>query len=213
MSTRPLQPPPIVPDDPGPWSGVLEVLQRRGGLPGRRRAEPPNGLMISPPPRTALALEGLDPGATVAGAGPVRVVAAAREPALRLASVPGGVTGVSRLVRRAWAVPGLAVTGEERPPEDPAAGLEPDVFIDDLADGDLPPAAVLSPDGAYAAVGVVEPPRYNGLAIVRLSDRAVMRFIRFARCGAWSDDGGTLVVGGEWGLLALEHRAPDAEGE
>ncbi|MFN8122141.1 MAG: hypothetical protein U0237_06880 [Thermoleophilia bacterium] len=211
MSTRPLQPPPTVPDDPGPWSGVLEVLQRRGGLPGRRRAEPPNGLMISPPPRTSLVLEGLESGATVAGAGPVRVVTGAREPALRLATVPGGVSGVSRMVRRSWAVPGLGVTAEERPQEDPAAGLEPDVFIDDLAEGDLPATAVLSPDGVYAAVGVVEPPRYNGLAIVRVSDRAVLRFIRFARCGAWSEDGGTLVVGGEWGLLALVHHTPPAE--
>lgn len=211
MSTRPLQPPPTVPEDPGPWSGILEVLQRRGGLPGRRRAEPPNGLMISPPPRTVLTLAGLDPGTSVAGAGPVRVVTGAREPALRLATVPGGVAGVSRMVRRSWAVPGLAVTAEERPQEDPATTLEADPYIDDLAEGDLPAFAALSPDGVYAAVGVTEPPRYNGLVILRVSDRAVVRFIRFARCGAWSEDGGTLVVGGEWGLLALEHHTPPAE--
>ncbi|MCC6832300.1 MAG: hypothetical protein IT200_13215 [Thermoleophilia bacterium] len=213
MSTRPLQPPPVVPDDPGPWSGVLEVLQRRGGLPGRRRAEPPNGLMISPPPRTALTLAGLETGSSVAGTGPVRVVTGAREPALRLATVPGGVTGVSRMVRRTWAVPGLSVSAEERPQEDPAGGLEADALIDDLAQGDLPANAVRSPDGAYAAVGVVEPPRYNGLAIVRVADRAVVRFIRFARCGAWSEDGEILVVGGEWGLLALRHHVPEPAGE
>ena len=213
MSTRPLQPPPFVPEDPGPWSGVLEVLQRRGGLPGRRRAEPPNGLMISPTPRTSLALEGLEPEPTLAGTGPVRVVTAAREPALRLWTVPGGVAGVSRMVRRSWAVPGLTVTDEERPQEDPAASLSADPVIDTLAEGDLPEAAVLAPGGAYAAVGVLEPPRYNGLAIIRVSDRAIIRYIRFARCAAWSEDGSTLVVGGEWGLLALGHHIPEADSE
>ena len=51
MSTRPLPPQPVVADDPGPWSGILDVLQRRGVRPGRRRAEPPNGLMLMPPPQ------------------------------------------------------------------------------------------------------------------------------------------------------------------
>ena len=53
MTTRPLPAPPVYPDDPGPWAGILEVLQRRGAGPGRRRAEPPNGLMLMPAPKTA----------------------------------------------------------------------------------------------------------------------------------------------------------------
>ena len=63
--TRPLVA--VVPDDPGAWSGILDVLQRRGALPGRRRAEPANGLMISPPPRTALPLVGTQEGVAIAG--------------------------------------------------------------------------------------------------------------------------------------------------
>lgn len=194
--------PPFLPDDPGPWSGVLEVLQRRGGLPGRRRAEPPNGLMISPPPRTTLQQAGLESEPTVAGTGLVRVVAAVREPALELEAHPEGVTGVSRMVRRVWSVPDLGLVREERPETDPAEHVGAGVFIDDLAQGDLPAAARLSADGAYAAVPVTEPPRYAGLVILRVGDRAVVRYIRFARCGAWAADG-TLVIGGEWGLLGL----------
>ncbi|MFN8109183.1 MAG: hypothetical protein U0Y82_04955 [Thermoleophilia bacterium] len=211
MSTRPLAGPPFVPDDPGPWSGVLEVLQRRGGLPGRRRAEPPNGLMINPPPRTALAQVGLQADVDVAGVGPVRVVAAGRQPAVALEQSGQDVAGVSRMVRRTWSVPQLALVAEERPEADPAAAVPSPVFIDDLASGDLPADARLSADGAYAVVPVVEPPRYQGLAVVRVSDRALMRYIRFARCGVWAADG-TLVVGGEWGTLALaHHREPPAD--
>ncbi|HWH15316.1 MAG TPA: hypothetical protein VNT51_11275, partial [Miltoncostaeaceae bacterium] len=201
MTTRPLGPQPFIPEDPGPWSGILDVLQRRGSLPGRRRAEPPNGLMISPPPRTSLTLAGGDPLAPVAGAGPVRVVAAAREPAVELSLSPDGaeLVGVSRMVRRRWSADDLTVLGEERAGEDPAAGVPPPVWIDDLAEGDLPPAARLSPDGAYAVVPVTEPPRYGAVAVVRVADRAVVRYVRFARCGCWTADGERLVVGGEWG--------------
>lgn len=210
MSTRPLGPPPFIPEDPGPWAGILDVLQRRGSLPGRRRAEPPNGLMISPPPRTALTLAGSEPDATVAGAGAVRIVAAARAGALDLSLSADGrqLIGLSRMIRRRWSVDDLAPLGEERPAEDPAAALPPPVWIDDLAEGDLPPAARLSPDGAYAAVPVTEPPRYGAVAVLRVADRAVVRYVRFARCGCWSPDGERLFVGGEWGVLALGAAAP-----
>ncbi len=211
MSTRPLGARPVVPDDPGAWSGILDVLQRRGALPGRRRAEPANGLMISPPPRTALPLVGTQEGVAIAGVGPVRAAAAAREAALSLVLGDDGTSlgGVSKMVTRTWELATLALTSEQHPDADPVAGLPPDVWIDDVADGDLPAAARVAPGGEYAAVPVVEPPRYRGLALVRLSDRALVRYIRFARCGLWSPDGARLVLGGEWGLLALDHHVPE----
>lgn len=211
MTTRPLGAPPVIPDDPGAWSGVLDVLQRRGNLPGRRRAEPPNGLMLSPPPRTSLTLAGTDPGAAVAGVGAVRIVAAAREGALALTREDGVLRGVNKMVVRTWDAATLAVTSEAHPDADPAAGLPEAAWIDDLADGDLPPGTAWAPGDAYAAVPVVEPPRYRGLAVVRVADRAVMRYVRFARCGVWNADGSRLIIGGEWGLMALEHRAPGAD--
>ncbi len=205
MSTRPLGAQQVIPDDPGPWSGILDVLQRRGSLPGRRRAEPPNGLMMSPPPRTSLRLEGTDPTATVAGPGPVTVAAAAREAALTLVrNDDGTLTGVNKNVRRTWSADTLAVLDEQHPEKDPAADLPEPAWIDELADGDLPDHAAVSPDGAFAAVGVVEPPRYRGVAIIRVSDRALVRYVRFARCGVWTADGSRLVLGGEWGLLAID---------
>ena len=53
------------------------------------------------------------------------MIAAAREPALSLDFDPGGgvLRGVSPYVIRAWSVPDLALASEERPGEDPAAGL------------------------------------------------------------------------------------------
>ncbi|MCB0871765.1 MAG: hypothetical protein KDC36_00135 [Thermoleophilia bacterium] len=210
MSTRPLRPQAVIPDDPGPCSGILEVLQRRGGLPGRRRAEPPNGLMVSPLPRTSLEMPGLDDASPIVGVGRIRVVAAAREPAIELDAVADGVTGVSRMIRRTWSVPGLELTDEQRPDQDPAAAVEAPVALDSLADGELPASARRSADGDYAVVPVTEPPRYQGLAIIRIDDRAIMRYIRFARCGTWAADG-TLVIGGEWGLLSMV-AAPPVEG-
>jgi hypothetical protein len=197
----------VIPEDPGPWSGILEVLQRRGTSPGRRRAEPPNGLMMAPPPRTSLTLAGLDASLGVAGAGPVTGVAAAREPAVALRVEDGRLLGVSRMVRRTWSLPDLRVTAEERPPQDPAAGVHEPVPLDGLADGELPGFAGLAPGGAVALVPVIETPRYPGLVVLRVADRAVLRYIRWARCGAWTADGAQLAVGGDWGILLLEHRA------
>ena len=211
MSTRPLPPQPVVAEDPGPWSGVLDVLQRRGVRPGRRRAEPPNGLMLMPAPQTTLTLSGLDAALGIAGAGPVRIIAAAREPVLALnADAEGQVVGVAPGVRRAWSLPELRLTSETRLGADPAAELAPPAFLGDLAEGELPPAAVLAPGGAVAAVPVVESARVSSLAIVRTDDRSVCRLIRWARCGTWSADGKILVIGGDWGLLALEHRRAEA---
>jgi hypothetical protein len=207
MTTRPLPPPPVYPDDPGPWAGILEVLQRRGAGPGRRRAEPPNGLMLMPPPKTAADLVGLDAGLGIAGAGPVRTVAAAREPALGLRLLEDGrIEAVATGVRRLWEVPGLTLAGVERPEINPAPAASVPVLLDDLAAVGIPEAALLAPGGTVAAVYVAESARVFSLAIVRTSDLGVCRLIRWVRAAAWSADGQTLVIGGDWGMLALEHR-------
>jgi hypothetical protein len=213
MSTRPLPPQPVVADDPGPWSGILDVLQRRGVRPGRRRAEPPNGLMLMPPPQqqTSVRLAGLDASLGIAGAGPVRTIAAAREPALALTTTAdGNIAGVSQGVRRVWALPELRVVSETRPDDDPAADLPGPVLLSDITEGELPVTAVLAPGGAVAAVPVIESARVASLAIVRTDDRSVCRLIRWARCATWAPDGKILVVGGDWGLLALAHRDAQA---
>ena len=72
----------------------------------------------------------------------------------------------------------------------------------------LPTDAVLAPGGTVAAVPVVESARVASIAVIRTSDRAVCRLIRWARCATWSPDGSIMVVGGDWGLLALERTAP-----
>ena len=204
MSTRGIPQPTFVPDDPGPWSDVLEVMQRRVVAPGHRRPEVPNGLMLTPPPRTVLEAVGLENGSPVAGVAPSRIVAAAREPGLHIEVAVDGATvsGVSRMVRRTWALPGLALVTEDRPTEDPATNLPTPTLLDSLIDGDLPDAALHAPGGAFSAVMVREE-RSVGIAIVRVADRALVRYLRGARSAAWTPDGATFVFGGEWGLLAL----------
>lgn len=207
MTTRPLPPPPVYPDDPGPWTGILDVLQRRGNRPGRRRAEPPNGLMLMPPPKTSANLIGLDASPGVAGAGPVRATAAAREPAITLRLLADGrIESVAHGVIRSWDLPALTLASVERPAEAHSAAERPIILLEDLGTGELPADAMIAPGGAVAAVQVAESVRVVSLAIVRTSDHAVFRLIRWVRCGAWSADGRILVIGGDWGLLALEHR-------
>ena len=209
MSTLPPQP--VLADDPGPWSGILDVLQRRGVRPGRRRAEPPNGLMRMPAPQTTVTLSGLDATLGVAGAGPVRIVAAAREPALVLtAEADGSIAGASPGVRRVWSLPDLRLSVEDRIGNDAAVEAVTPVLLVDLSAGELPPQTVFAPGGTVAAVPVVESARVSSLAIVRTDDRSLCRLIRWARCGAWSADGKILVIGGEWGLLALAHHGVEA---
>jgi len=168
-------------------------------------------MLMPAPQQTSVTLAGLDASLGIAGAGPVRTIAAAREPALALtATADGNVAGVTHGVRREWSLPDLRVISETRPEQDPAADLPAPVLLTDITEGDLPDAAVLAPGGAVAAVPVVESTRVSSLAIVRTDDRSVCRLIRWARCAAWSADGKILVVGGDWGLLAMAHR--DAEG-
>ena len=202
MSTKPLGPPAIITDDPGPWSVVSSVFAQ-AGRPGRRRPQPPMGLMLSPAPATELTLGGLDPGSPVAGVGPVRVVAAAREPAFRLEFDEDGVTlrGISPFVVRVWSIPDLALSAEERPAEDPTASLPPAVPQEALREP--PEALATAPGGAVVAVHSREG-RTDVVALIRISDGAVVRWIRAARAAAWTPDGRHIAVGGSWGVLLAE---------
>jgi hypothetical protein len=202
MSTRPLPPPQVLRDDPGPWSVVSSVFTQ-AGRPGRRRPPPPVGLMLSPPPETALSLAGIDPSSPVAGVGRVRVVAAAREPALHLAFDGHGVLlGVSPHVARAWSVPDLATTSEDRPGHDPAADLPPALDPAALASGEIA-AVATAPGGAVVAVHTREG-RSDVVALVRTDDRALVRWVRGARAAAWSPDGAMLALGGPWGVMLAQ---------
>ncbi|HTI32300.1 MAG TPA: hypothetical protein VL422_01410 [Miltoncostaea sp.] len=207
MSTRPLPPPDFMRDDPGPWSIVSSVFSQ-AGRPGRRRPQSPIGLMLSPPPDVGLALAGIDPASPVAGIGKVAIVSAAREPALALAFegadlLRGATTGV----RRGWSVPDLKVVEEERPAEDPAASVPPQVHPASLGDDDLP-GSVQDPTGAVTAAFTREG-RYDVLALLS-DDRSVVRWVRGVRAAAWSADGRLLALGGAWGVLLAEAREAPA---
>lgn len=209
MSTRPLPPPDFLRDDPGPWSVVSSVFSQ-AGRPGRRRPQPPTGLMLSPPPEIGLALAGIDPASPVAGIGGITIVAAAREPALALAFDGDElIRGASPGVRRAWSVPDLTVVEEERPSEDPADAIPPQVHPAALADGELP-GAVADPTGAVVAAFTREG-RFDVLAILR-DDRSVVRWVRGVRAAAWSPDGARLALGGTWGVLLAQAREAPAGG-
>jgi hypothetical protein len=167
--------------------------------------------MLSPPPDIGLALAGVDPASAVAGIGPVTVVAAAREPALTLAFDDDGalLRGASAGVRRAWSVPDLTVVEEERPAEDPAAAIPPQIHPAALAEGDLP-GAVADPTGTVVAAFTREG-RFDVLAILR-DDRSVVRWVRGVRAAAWSPDGLRLALGGTWGVLLAQAREASPEG-
>ena len=202
MSTRPLPPPEVLRDDPGPWSVVSSVFSQ-AGRPGRRRPPPPVGLMLSPPPDTALDLGGLDPSSRVAGIGRLRVVAAAREPALHLAFDGGGaLRGASPHVVRTWSVPDLATSSEERPAADPVADLPAPLDPASLAADEIV-AVAATPGGAVVAVHTREG-RFDVVALIRADDRSLVRWIRAERAAAWSPDGARLALGGPWGVMLAE---------
>jgi hypothetical protein len=202
MSTRPLGPPTILADDPGPWS-VVSMVFARAGRPGRRRPQPPMGLMLSPAPETGLDLAGLDDASPIAGVGRVTVVAAAREPAFALTFEERGLLrGVSPYVVRAWSTPELGLHSEERPPDDPAAVLpEP---VPAVAGDDHAPIAT-APGGEVVALHTREG-RSDVVALVRVSDGSLVRWVRGARAAAWSPDGAHLALGGPWGVLLARAR-------
>jgi hypothetical protein len=204
MSTRPLPPPEVLRDDPGPWSVVSSVFGQ-SGRPGRRRPQPPTGLMLSPPPDIGLPLAGIDPAVHVAGLGPLAVVAAAREPALSLDFDAGAglLRGVSPYVIRAWSLPGLALASEERPGDDPAAGLPGPLHAADLGEGEL--TGVAAPQGGVTAVYTREG-RFDVIALVRESDRSIVRWVRGARAAAWSPDGRLFALGGPWGVVLAQSK-------
>lgn len=211
MSTRPLGPPTVLTDDPGPWSVVSSVFANVG-RPGRRRPQPPMGLMLSPAPETALQRAGLDAASPIAGAAPIRIVAAAREAAFALVFDEGDalLRAVSPFVRRAWSVPEMAQRVEERPGEDPAAGL-PDPVASREVTADGAAAIATAPGGGIVAVHAREG-RSDVVAVVRLSDGTLLRWVRGARAAAWSSDGRLFAVGGPWGVLLAERIPEPAEG-
>ncbi len=206
MSTRPLGPPAFLPDDPGPWSIVSAVLRARGARLDRRYAEPPLGLSLAPPPDRGYVgreLAGITPGASPAGVGPIRITAAAREPAWRLEFAHDGeLRGVSPHVRRTWPVPELVPPREERPGEDPAARVPGPLAADAL---DRAAEGVVGPPGTEDVAGaVVMEGRVPVVALFRPSDGALIRWIRGARAVAWSPDGRLIAIGGDWGVILGE---------
>ncbi len=208
MSTRPLGPPTLLTDDPGPWS-VISMVFAQAGRPGRRRPQPPMGLMLSPAPETSLPLVGLRTGATVAGVGRVAVIAAAREPAFSLRFDDEGLLhGLSPYVRRTWSVPELAMRSEERPPEDPAAGLPDPVAPGAILDEGAVPVAV-APGGEVVALHTREG-RNDVIALLHTSDGTLVRWVRGARAAAWSADGAHFALGGPWGVVLTAGREAPA---
>jgi hypothetical protein len=164
------------------------------------------GLMISPAPDTVLNAVGLEVSSPLAGVSPMRIIAGAREPARRLWFEGDVLHGVSPHVHRRWSVPDLSLLGEERPGDDPAAGLPGPVppgalAIDELAD------AIAAPGGEYLAVYTREP-RAEVIAILRASDRALVRWMRGMRAAAWNGDQSLFAVGADWGLILGRPLAP-----
>jgi hypothetical protein len=161
--------------------------------------------MLSPPPDIGRPLAGIDPDVGVAGLGPLTVIAAAREPALSLAfdSDAGLLRGVSPYVSRAWSLSGLALVSEERSGDDPAADLPGPLAATAL--GEIELTGVAAPEGGVIAVYTREG-RLDVIALVRESDRAIVRWVRGARAVAWSADGAHLALGGPWGVLLARAR-------
>jgi hypothetical protein len=167
--------------------------------------------MLSPPPSLDLPTVGIQDRSDLAGAGPIRVIAAAREAAHWLSFDPEGdvLRGISPYVKRAWSLPDLSLALEERPGDDPAADLPAIEHAIALAES-LPPVIAEAPDGSLVAVTVREN-RYTVVAVVRPDDRKIVRWIRGARAAAWSADGKLFAVGGDWGvLLSAPLVTPDA---
>ncbi|MEQ9337055.1 MAG: hypothetical protein RJQ03_07670, partial [Miltoncostaeaceae bacterium] len=188
---------------PGPGA-VASSLFSTAGAPARRRRQSPLGLMLSPAPDRGAAVSGLEAEPTVAGTGAVRIVAGTREPAHRLWFEGDVLHGVSPYVRRTWSGSDLALLSEDRPGGDLADQIPLPVHPDALEAEDLP-GAVEAPGGEFLGVSTREA-RAEVVAILRASDRAIVRWIRGARAIAWSPQGDKLAIGAEWGIvLAVPH--------
>lgn len=197
---------PIIPDDPGAWSIVSFVREAQGaqliGRGGRRK--PTSAALLSDvPPQVAIGRPGLDPSLDTVGAGPIRLLAVSDEGARRLHFEDGDATlrGVHMRVVRRWSVPELVPGPHDYPDSDPAADLALPANPLELAnevDGE-----VVAPGGRLAAAPIKQG-RLFGLALIRLPDRALVRFIGGAACAAWSSDGRLLAFGGDWGVILAE---------
>jgi hypothetical protein len=212
MLARPggMPPPEVVPDDPGPWSIMAQLRRQasRAARPDKRRKPPPHGLLLSRPPQVQVPTPGLLEGSALAGAGPMRLIAAAREPAFKLwfEDEQRLLMGVSPLVHRSWSVPDMRAQPERRTGEDPTAELEPPLQLSELT-GELR-GATLSPGGELAAVAVHDGPSAIALALLRPDDRAIVRWVVGARAAAWTADGRMIAIGGEYGVLLGVPRPP-----
>lgn len=193
----------VMTEDPGPWSVAIPVFRMRSGRADRRRAMPPLGFTLSPPPNTGLKMTGLVPDAPTVGAGPLVFSVGVREPARAMSFAGDRLTTVSPLVARSYALPDLDDLIEERPAEDPAAAVAPPVPVADLAGA--VDAGTVSPDGELRAVTVAERGAV-AVALVRASDMSVARWLRGCWCAAWSEDGSRLAIGGDWGLVLATAR-------
>lgn len=194
----------VMAEDPGPWSVAIPVFRMRSGRADRRRAMPPLGFMLAPPPETGLEMSGLDPEETTVGAGPLTFSVGVREPARGLAFEDDRLATVSPLVARSYALPGLDDLMEERPAADPAADVPPPLPLAELAGAT--DAGSVSPDGRLRAVTVAERGAVV-VALVRTADMSVARWMRGCWCAAWSADGTQLAVGGDWGLVLATRTA------
>lgn len=202
MTTNRLRPD-LLPGDPGPWSIVSFAREAQGaqliGRGGRRR-QTSAALLSDTAPEIPLDRPGLDAALGVAGAGPIRLIAFSREGARSLYFEDGGATlrGVHPRVLRRWSVPSLDLGTHDYPETDPAAALAPPA---------VPSALVEAVDGEVVAPGgrvSAAPVKYGrlfGVAFLRLPERTLVRFIGGAACAAWGDDGQTLAIGGDWGVL------------
>ena len=202
MSTNRLRPD-LIPADPGPWAIVSFAREAQGaqliGRGGRRR-QTSAALLSDAAPEIPLDRPGLDASLGVAGAGPIRLIAVNREGARSLYFEDGGATlrGVHPRVLRRWSVPSLAVGTHEYPETDLAATLPPPALPGDLVQP--VPGEVVAPGGRLSAAPV-KYGRLFGVAFLRLPERTLVRFIGGAACAAWTADGQTLAIGGDWGVI------------
>jgi len=113
--------------------------------------------------------------------------------------------GVSPYVARTWSVPDLGLLSEDRPSEDPVVGLPEPIPPSELTAGGHAPIAT-APGGDVVAIHTREG-RSDVVAVIRLSDGSLVRWIRGARSAAWSPDGNHFAVGGHWGLLVATTKA------